>query len=230
MRERALHALNLEQYKEYNTPLFVDAVDINVPKERQYILRMLIKKPFTEYRLPESLSWCKKLIDKAEKHQHKELGINHPFCYLTIRNGMVNSVTDDEWHVDGFSMKITHLPEHNYVWVNKHPTEYVVKGIEFPHDFDPLKHNIHKYISSQINENDEIKTIGTKLLWCMDPYIIHRRPPGIEGISRCFVRISFTPIEIFDKNNTENPLLETNYKRDGVKEFREKLIDYNKEA
>lgn len=43
------------------------------------------------------------------------------------------------------------------------------------------------------------------------------------------VRISFTPIEIQDKNNTPNPLMEGKdiYNRDGVKEFRNQLICFS---
>jgi len=41
--------------------------------------------------------------------------------------------------------------------------------------------------------------------------------------------VSFTPIEIDDLNNTENHLLPTNYKRDGVK-FRNTLKDFDSEC
>jgi len=52
-----------------------------------------------------------------------------------------------------------------------------------------------------------------------EPYVIHRRPPNTQGIHRTFVRISFTPIEIMDINNTENPAIQTNYTRDGIKDY-----------
>lgn len=59
-----------------------------------------------------------------------------------------------------------------------------------------------------------------------DPYIIHKRPTVPEGKVRTFVRVSHVPIEIPDVNNTQNPLMPKNYDRDGVKEFRDSLVDY----
>jgi hypothetical protein len=44
------------------------------------------------------------------------------------------------------------------------------------------------------------------------------------------VRLSYTPIEIADSNNTPNPLLPTNYTRDGVKDFRDTLVRYGEES
>ena len=59
----------------------------------------------------------------------------------------------------------------------------------------------------------------------MDPYVPHRRPASTQGEMRCFVRVSFTPIEINDVNNAQNPLIPRNYTRDGV-EIRNQLVDY----
>jgi len=225
IKDRALKALNLEQYKDTNRPEWVGEIDLKLPSERQYILRMLIKRPFGECKLPKELEWCKPMVDKAFNTQLK-MGIRQPFCYLTIRNGLVDSETDDEWHVDGFSQTITHLPEQNYIWVDNNPTEFIVKEIDIPYDFDSSKHNIHYFIDDNITENDVVKTMNEKTIYCLDPYVIHRRPKLTKGTQRCFIRVSFTPIEIEDCNNTINPLISTNYKRDGVKSFRKNLIQY----
>ena len=48
----------------------------------------------------------KKLFNEALKHQREVIQVTHSFCYITIRNGLVKSKTDEEWHVDGFSTKI----------------------------------------------------------------------------------------------------------------------------
>ena len=66
-----------------------------------------------------------------------------------------------------------------------------------------------------------------KRVYGFDPYVVHRRPDGTNGMNRCFIRLSYTPIEIEDVNNTYNPLLHTDYKRDGIKEMRNKLVDYD---
>ena len=225
LKYRAFKALNLKQYSKINTVKDCGHLELNIPVERQYILRMLIKKMFSEYQLPKELEWVKPLIMVADKNQ-QENGIRQPFIYLTIRNGIVDTKTDDEWHVDGFSQTITHLPEQNYIWSNKYPTEYVEKSFCFPSDFDGLKHNIHKFFQHRITKDDILK-MKPKTVYGFDPYIVHRRPCGTSGMNRCFVRLSYTPIEIEDVNNTLNPLIPTNYKRDGIKEMRSMLVDYD---
>lgn len=226
IKDRAFNALNLNQYSNPNKCDLVSKLKLEQPLEDFYILRILIKKMFDSYKIPENLMWCKPLIDKAEEYQNK-IGISHPFVYLTIRKGLVKSTTDDEWHVDGFSQTITHLPEQNYIWTDIQPTEYIEKGFVFPKDFHPLKHNIHNFFQNRILEDDKILTMKEETLYCLDPYIIHRRPNIRKDIKRCFIRLSFTPIEINDVNNTYNPLLKTNYTRDGVKVMRNKLISYD---
>jgi len=225
IKDRAFKALNLRQYNELNLPLEVGAIELTPPVERQYILRCLIKRTFEELAIPDFLEWCRPAIEAAFKSQD-ELGIRQPFCYITVRHGLVTSTTDDVWHVDGFSMNITHLPEQNYVWASHTPTEYVAKKIDFPSDFNPSKHNIHFYIQDSITSEDKIEVAKPKTLYCFDAYVIHKRPPIAEDVVRTFVRISFTPIEISDKNNTPNPLLPTNYTRDGITAFRDELISY----
>lgn len=225
IKDRAFNALNLEQYSKINKADKLGYIELSVPIEEQYILRMLIKKMFNGYMIPQEIQWLQPFIEKCEAYQ-KSMGINQPFVYITIRNGIVKSVTDDEWHVDGFSKTITHLPEQNYIWSNKIPTEYIEKAIEIPHDFNPLKHNIHKFFQKRISETD-IKMMNEKKIYCLDPYIIHKRPKIEPNVNRCFIRLSFTPIEIEDVNNTINPLLVTNYTRNGVMEMRDQLIEYD---
>ena len=225
MKDRAFKALNLDQYSVINTVDDCGGLELNTPTERQYILRMLIKRMFGEYQLPKELEWVKPLIEVADKNQQTHQ-IRQPFVYLTIRNGLVNTQTDDEWHVDGFSQTVTHLPEQNYLWSNVHPTEYVEKAFDFPEDFDGLTHNIHKFFQRRITKKDVLK-MQPKRVYGFDPYIVHRRPDGTNGIERCFVRLSYTPIEIEDINNTINPLLPTYYTRDGIKEMRNRLVDYD---
>lgn len=221
---RGKRALNLDLYAKKNLPIKIGKIDLLPPKERQYILRMLIKRPFEAFALPSELQWVAPMITSARISQAK-MGIEQPFCYLTVRHGIVTTETDDEWHVDGFSMQITHLPEQNYVWANVQGTEYVKQSFYIPKDFDPLVHNIHKLWPSQIRK-ETIKVAEDATMYCFDPYIVHRRPVVTKGTLRTFVRLSFTPIEIPDVKNTFNVLMPTNYTRDGVGEFRNQLIEY----
>jgi hypothetical protein len=228
IKTRALHAINLQQFNAENSPELVDVIPLAVPDERQYVLRMLIRKPFQDFKVPSELGWLMPLIWAANEYQKNVVQVIHPYCYLTVRSGLVESVTDDEWHTDGFSMGITHLPEQNYGWSNIHPTEFVNKAIKLPSDFSPFKHNLHQYIQDTLVKEPVPINVGySNTLYCFDPYVIHRRPQVPAGVKRAFVRISFTPIEICDDGNTQNPLLPVMpYNRDAVKEYRNKLERY----
>lgn len=226
---RAFKALNFRQYNAYNFPKRI-AKDIELipPKERQYVLRMIIRKPFGEFQIPEKYKWVFPLIKLADESQ-KSMDIHQPYCYLTIRHGEITSELDDIWHVDGFSKTITHLPEQNYAWSNKYPTEFIVKPIVVPTDFDSQKHNLHLFIQDTINNmntESKISTFGDKQVMCFDPYVIHRRPFVEKEAQRTFVRVSFTPIVIADDSNTQNPLISSpKFNRKGL-DFRNSLIKY----
>lgn len=224
--------LNLAQYAVPNHPIRVGKVMTLAPKQEQMILRMLVEAPYADgLQLPDELEWLRPHIETARQFQAEHVGVKHPFTYVTVRHGMVATETDDLWHVDGFSMKYHHLPEANYVFASGGtPTEIAVKPIAFPDNFDPLKHNIHLYLAHRMNDAERFH-LQADCLYLMDPYVIHRRPPGTQNAKRTFARISFTPIEIPDINNTKNPLIPTpHYTVDGVKGFRDQLLDYDEQV
>jgi len=224
---RGLHALNLKQYSYLNTLEKVGRIELNCPFSKQYILRMLIKQPFGDFQFPTGCAWLKSFVEKCYQYQKNVVKIKHPFCYLTVRHGVVESINDDEWHVDGFSLNINHLPEQNYCWSNVYPTEYVQRTFEIPADFDPSIYNIHLYFQDRIDGFEFIKRMRNNMIYCFDPYIVHRRPKIPNNVVRTFIRLSFCPIEIRDDNNTPNPLIELpKYNRDGIKDFRQNLIKY----
>jgi len=227
--ERFSRILNLQQYQEINDPLRVRTLSPLPDSDEQMILRMLVEAPYSKgLQLPTELLWTLEIIETAKQFQKEIIRIAHPFIYVTVRHGVVTSVTDDEWHVDGFSMKYSHLPEANYLFtLGEHPTQFTRQSFVLPDDFDPLKHNIHTFFQGRV-EKDNVRQLDAGTLYLVDPYVVHRRPPLTQGIHRTFVRISFTPIEIPDVNNTENPLIRTDhYVTDGVKDFRDHLIDYD---
>jgi hypothetical protein len=222
---RARQALDLQLFNQKNDVDYLGQYQLICPHDRQYVLRMIIRHAHGTWQIPNELQWLYPMLLRTEAHQ-RTIGVRHLCCYITVRHGLVTSVTDDQWHTDGFSTKITHLPEQNYIVSNCYPTEYVRKAIEFPLDFDPVKHNVHKYIANRIKSND-IKTLIPYGIYCLDPYNIHRRVAIPQGTIRTFVRISYTPIEIMDDANTPNPMLVMpTYKRDGVA-IRDLLEDYD---
>lgn len=201
------------------------------PPQRQYVLRMLVQSPYSRgLCLPLELEWIRPALKEALSWQKSSVGVRHPYVYVTSRCGPVRSTTDDAWHVDGFSTRFTHVPEANYLWVaSKNPTQYKHVREKFPNDFNPLTHNVHKYLANRAYKY-QTHALESKALYFMDPYVLHRRPPGTTGEERSFLRISLTPIEIPDVNNTVNPLINTtHYVTDGIKDFRDKLSDYDKE-
>ncbi len=193
------------------------------PDERQYVLRMPVRVDGGAYRMPPELRWCRTILWQALAHQ-RTLRRDHPFCYVTVRHGVVESVTDDEWHVDGFSTRVMHVPEQNYVWCSASPTEWAPMLVEFPADFDPLRHNVNHYLQRHVNPY-AVRQLEPRLVYCMDPYVLHRRPPVAAGTPRTFVRVSCVPIEIDDHANTQNPRLPRTYTRSGV-EHRNSLETY----
>ena len=225
--ERAKKIVNLKQFNKYNYPEKVFDYTLDCPHTRQYILRMKIREPHGEFKIPKELEWCKDLILKCDEHQ-KANGINHPYCYITVRKGKVTSVTDDEWHTDGYSEVITHIPEQNYIVTDRYCTEWLATPLKFPKDFSALKHNVVSFINKTLPTQMVIKagTAKPNEVNLFDPYVIHRRPKGIEGKERTFVRVTFLPIEIYDDNCEQNPLYEEKIYNRTASCVRDTLVDY----
>lgn len=217
-------ALNYFQYKKCNTPILICKTErIIVPEERQYILRMLIRRGNGDYCIPKEIEWCRDIIRAADEHQCS-IGIKQAYVYITIRSGVVNSVTDDEWHVDGFSMRITHIPEQNYIWCDRIGTEWLQQSFIIPKGFNPLKHNINNIFQAQAKQECITSTKANRI-YMFDPYVVHRRNPSSTGKQRTMVRVSFLPIELMDDGNTPNPLLPCPiYNINGVEDFRNNLL------
>lgn len=104
IKERAHHLVSLKGFKDAGLPERLSHIELKPTSAEQYILRMAIRVDGGEMHLPKELEWLTPMIDMASAHQ-EQLGVNHPFCYVTVRHGMVKSQTDDQWHVDGFSTK-----------------------------------------------------------------------------------------------------------------------------
>lgn len=175
------------------------------PEERQYVLRMLVRDAgFSTLYLPCELEWLRRFIEVCDMYQTPIR--NHRYTYVTVRHGQVTSREDDQWHVDGFSMRYPHVPEQSYIWADSHPTEFLDQKIQIPSDFDPLVYNLHWYIQD-VADITKKWTSKEKHIFRIDPYVIHRRPWVGVGTKRTFVRVSYVPIEIQDNTNTPNPLL-----------------------
>lgn len=222
IKERASTILSLDGFLNFPEPEKVKKVNLSCPHEEQNVLRMVVQIDGETLYLPDEMIWITPALEEALIYQKETIQVNHLFCYVTIRHGIVKSVTDDEWHLDGFSTRITHIPEQNYIWSDVHSTEFSLFNIKLPSSLDPLVHNMNWFLQDHLT-CQSVHQCEEKTLYCLDPYVLHRRPKNTSGIKRTFVRISFVPIEINDVNNTQNPLIPRNYTKDGIKDFRNNL-------
>ena len=203
--ERAQNLLS--EREPFGMPAFkVGPLELRTPLEPQMILRMLVKSPGSGgFRIPSELGWLGNLILGLNEIQRTLAGKDHPFVYVTVRHGPVISETDDEWHVDGFSMRIPHVPEQNYIWMSHTGTEVLEGPFNLPEDFDGMRHNLHHYFQDHCKGT--VNTLEPRTVHGIDPYVVHRRPVLPPTISRTFIRISFVPIEIEDDTCMINPLI-----------------------
>lgn len=198
----------------------------HAPSNKQMILRMLVRPKYGGFYIPSSLSWLKEQILQASIVDYKLSGIKDSWCYVTVRHGLCETKTDDEWHFDGASFRTELIPERNYVWVSHTGPQYKTGHIDWPEDFNPRVHNLFSFAEKALSDS-EIQTAPEREWLLFTPFCLHRRNPASNGKQRTFIRIGFTDIEGRDINNTENRLLPTPfYGRDPVKSFRNKLINY----
>ena len=204
MHTRAQQGLSLGMFGQADVrPTDLGVRTLSSPED-QYILRMMVMSPVHGFSIPSELEWLKSTILGCISYQRQRFPL-HPFIYITVRSGEVRSETDDLLHVDGFSMRVSHLPEQNYIWsAGGYPTEVLTRRVGIPGDFDPLRHNLHWLLQDKAREED-IKPLRSGHLYVIDPYIAHRRPKVPPGVKRTFFRISFVPIEIQDDTCTRNP-------------------------
>lgn len=221
---RLLHSMNFEHV---SGEIIQEPHEVDFPED-QYILRMMIKSPETngEVLIPPELEWLRATIDGTREIQDTLFPrTQQKYIYVTVRSGLVRSVTDDEWHVDGYSSRIPLFPEQNYIWSNCYPTEVLDQQFKIPGDFNSLRYNIHQFFQDRADEN-LVRPLKEKHIAIIDPYIVHRRPRNIPvGTMRCFFRISYVPIEIKDDNCTQNPLMPV--VKYNQQDFRKSLIRYD---
>lgn len=196
------------------------------PWENQMVLRMLVRPRYGEFVISNALKWLEPTIKRLSDHDRAYTGIRESWCYVTVRHGPLKTMTDDQWHFDGASFRVELIPERNYVWANHTGTEFKTGSIDWPSDFDPLRHNLFTYAAKAL-ESEPVQVTDAQNWYLLNPFCLHRRAPNASFDTRTFVRIAFTEVEGRDVNNTPNPLLYTpTYGRDPVRSFRDKLVDY----
>lgn len=194
------------------------------PLPTQNVLRVLVRPKYGKFVVPPYLVWLVSSLFDLSEYDEKLTGIKDSWCYVTVRRGLCE-FGDDSWHFDGASFRTDTIPERNYLWCDHTPTQYRRGSLEFPSDFDPLRHNLHSFADSRVDE--KVYDCLKKKWYLFLPFCLHRRNPVMKPKKRTLIRVSFLDVEIRDVNNTINPYLETPaFGRDSVKDFRNKLIEY----
>ena len=218
---RATENLSLDGYWERSDPIPAFHCVHHGEFPDQYILRMAVRTPDSGgFRIPPELNWICPAVYACDGIQRQN-GLTNQYVYVTVRSGEVRSQTDDDWHVDGFSMRLPHLPEQNYICASAPATEWQCKSFDVPGDFDPMRHNLHWLLQEQA-EPEATRQCDPFVAYVIDPYCVHRRPRH-DG-RRLFWRVSFVAIAIEDDTCMPNPLLPM--PRYGRRDIRESLGRY----
>lgn len=183
---------------------------IQPPDTCSSILRMLIGYR-GDIKLPIEFEWVRPLLDLSISELER-INIRMPYIYLTVRHNFYTK-NATEWHVDGYSERVSHLPEHNFLWSDTGGTQVKNGRATLPDYFNPRVHNINTHL--MFADDTVISTLQPNEVFWFDPYVLHKAPDD-TSVRRTVVRISHLPIEIDDINNTQNTELPRTYSYDGL--------------
>jgi hypothetical protein len=205
----------LERYEYARPPIDLghSRFDLEDNSEIINVLRMPIKFPKTNYRLPVVIQPFWKYIQRIADY---EAGFNERvdecFVHITIDSGVVDKGTTHRYpgfHGDGvqgskFSQKSYTPIEHSYIYTSQPPTEFCIQPFFLSHLNDG-RNNLFHEMEIQAREQNVFGVIPYHI-YLIDPYMVHRTPTILESVKRIFVRITFAYSELMSPHNTTNPL------------------------
>lgn len=180
-------------------------------KGRVNVLRMPIKFPGTDYKIPNELSFLLPLIERVADYEsfinrdHEKVFAHITFDKSSVKRGEFHRFPG--FHGDGFQgVKLTPkiMVEHSYIITTDPPTEFCLQPFFLNH-LDDAKHNMFLEFDKQANKHNLYGTIPNHL-YLIDPYMVHRTPVITKSVERIFVRITFTFSELDHPKNTMNPM------------------------
>lgn len=210
----AYHSLfqpfNLNQYIYPRPPIDMGLVEptsactVNV-------LRMPIKFPGTNYKLPKELGPIENLIKRAAEYE-AFINPEHDKCFAHVTYDISNVEANTHHRFPGFhgdgiqGTKITPKVnvEHSYIMVTDPPTEFCLQPFFLKH-LDESKHNFFLEFDKQAQENNVYGSLPNHL-YLIDPYMVHRSPKLKKASTREFIRITYAFTELQHPKNTQNPL------------------------
>lgn len=191
-------------------------IDMGLVEKEDYLcdsnfLRMPLKFPGTEYRIPKEASGLAPLIARAAEYESFiNPDHNECFCHITFDSSDVEVGQYHRfpgWHGDGVQgSKITPkiIAEHSYILTTSPPTEFCLQPFFLKH-LDEAKHNFFLELEKQAHACNVYGSLADHL-YLIDPYMVHRTPRIDKSIHRVFVRITYAFTELQHPKNTVNPM------------------------
>lgn len=172
------------------------------------VLRIPIKRPQTDFRLPKQLRVLEDLVRVSAQHECEvNPRVHDMHVHLTYHREFVLAGESQRmagWHVDGFqgSHKASKPVEHSYIITNADPTEFSSVGYDLRH-FGTWTHMFH-VLDGRVDKGStyEIEDHGLYLMTC---YQVHRTKPVTKDRYRAFFRLTYAWEELKDNRNTVNP-------------------------
>lgn len=207
-----------ERYKYPYLPLYLGSCEIpDIESLNINVLRMIIREndENKEVHLPKELLALKDFIESNVNYHRQHYSINKDcFIHLTVRTctyeEMETFIKASTWHVDGFQGKKVprHIPEQDIIWCNKNPTAISLQPF-FCEYLDSSRFDINDFFNKNQGDNFiKLKSYGQYLI---TPYNVHKMMNEKYEGRRVFIRLTFSPVEIEDPTNTENPMLKRQY-------------------
>lgn len=159
-----------------------------------------IKMKHTEFRFEMRLEIFSELIQAATDSYVQERGVeelNNSYVYLTAKRMYQKSgcgFNRAGWHADGFGSP----EEINTIWSDVQPTVYNTSKFDLS-DNDSL--SMQQMNEQALSTNDLTYPDGT--LAQLDPYVIHKVGPYIEGV-RTFFKLTFSKEKFNLEGNSHN--------------------------
>lgn len=171
--------------------------------EMCFVQYLPIVLPGEGARIPDNLQWCVPIVRKVLMN----VDVSDKYVYLTAKHLFVtpdNVGNRAGWHSDGFM-----TDDINFIWYDKHPTEFCVQRFNITEDCDISM----REMESQAKE-ESIVVYPDNLLLKLDSSVIHRPPANVEPGYRTFVKVSISKDKYNLKGNAHNYLF--NYDWDMV--------------
>lgn len=203
----------LLEYKNFPISCF----DFFLNHENIRVNHFCVKKPYSSYYSGNLSLQINALIYKTLIFlKENSIDTNSYYCYITIDSKDVNfgsTQRDDGWHIDGMQgdeISNKTMSDITFTISNNLPTLFVKQKFNI-NGFNSSKHNLFKWVSRQINEENIIQS-QTHKVYLMNAYCVHKAMVNLkQKQSRFFVRISFTKTPITSKKMTINPLMTYDY-------------------